>query len=156
VADTFIASTAKSSAAGGSSQTLRADLNGVDTGFLRFDLSGLAGKTITSVALRVHTSSTESWAGSYGTFDIKQVGQNDWKEQWMSYSNTVAVSNAVLGSLVAPSATNTWYATDLNTAAVQSRTGGLISMAVVGRVSDVMIINSRESTAKPELVVTYK
>jgi hypothetical protein len=119
-------------------------------------MSALAGKTITSATLRVH-SSTEAWAGSAGTFDVKVVVQNDWKEQWMSYLNTVAISNTVLGSLVAPSAPNTWYETKLvDTASVQQRAGNLISMAIVGRASDVLIVNSRESTAPPQLVVTYK
>jgi hypothetical protein len=155
VADTFIASSSPSSTAGGASATLRSDYPGTDTTFLRFDLTSLAGRTITAARLRVH-SSAEAWAGSKGTFDIKYVVQNDWKEQWMSYANTVAISNTVLGNLVSPSSPNTWYQVNLNVGPVQQRAGSLISMAISGRIGDVLIINSRQSTAPPRLELTYK
>ena len=153
--DTYTSTYNKTSTAGGSSATLRVDNVGVETSFLRFDMSALAGKTITSATLRLHTSS-EAWATSSGTFDVKLVALNDWQEQWMSYSNTVAISSTVLGTLGAPSATNTWYQSTLSPSVVQTRAGNLISMAITGRVNDVLIVNSKESTSPPELVVTYK
>jgi hypothetical protein len=157
VQDTYIQSSAPTSTVGGSSQVLVADGYGAETSFLRFDLSALAGKTITSATLRLHTS-TESWASSAGTFDVNLVTWNAWQEQWMSYTNTVPVTNTSLGTLSAPVASNTWYDTTLSPLAVQPQAGGLLSMAISGRIADVLIVSSRESGAStaPQLVLTYR
>ena len=157
ILDTYTASAAPWSAAGGSSTTLRSDFAGSDTTFLLFDLSSLAGKTITSANLRVHTS-TESWASSSSTFDIKQVYDTQWREEYMSSMNTVPVSSTVLGTLSGTTAPNSWYQTPLALAPIQARVGGRLSAAIVGRTWDVLIVNSRETgaTTAPQLVLTYK
>jgi hypothetical protein len=157
ILDTYTASAAPWSVAGGSSTTLRSDFTGSDTTFLLFDLSSLAGKTITSANLRVHTSA-ESWASSTSTFDIKQVYDTQWKEEYMSAINTVPVSSTVLGTLSGTTAPNSWYQTPLALAPVQARVGGRLSAAIVGRTWDVLIVNSRETgaTTAPQLVLTYK
>jgi hypothetical protein len=157
VADTYTSSTAPTSAAGGSSVNLRADKQGTDTTFMRFDLSKLSGKTITSAKLKVHAS-TEAWAGSGATFDVKFVATDDWKEQFMTLKNTVPVSSTVLGSLADPITPGAWYSITLSPTALQSSAGTLLSMAINARSGDVLIIDSRESGAAtaPQLVVTYK
>jgi hypothetical protein len=118
VADTYTSRSAPESTAGGTTTYLRADAPGTDTAFLRFDLSALSGKTINSATLRLH-SSTQRWAGSNATFDVKYVDSTDWKEANMSYENTVPVSKAVLGSLVAPNQPNTWYSIRLTPSRLQ-------------------------------------
>jgi hypothetical protein len=156
VADTYTASSAPTSTAGGSSPELRADVAETDTAFLRFNLSQLAGKTITSATLQLHSAS-EAWAGSTATFDVKLVRANDWKEQWMSYTNSVPIANTVLGTLVGPKSPNTWYQIGLSSSLLQSHAGGLISMAIAGRASDVLIFNSRKSgSLAPRLILTYR
>jgi hypothetical protein len=158
LADTYTSRSAPASTAGGNALTLRADIASYsDTSFLRFDLAPLAGKTITSATLRLHAS-TEAWAGSAATFDVNQVVANDWKEAWMSYTNSVPVSSTLLGSFVAPSSPNSWYASTLSPGAVQPRAGGLLSMALSARTGDVLIFNSREAGAvlAPQLIVTYR
>jgi hypothetical protein len=124
---------------------------------MRFDLSSLAGKTITSATLRLHTSS-ESWAASSAAFEVKWVSSTDWQEQWVSYSNTVPMSSTVLGTLPGPTTASSWTQVNLTQLpAIQSRAGGLISMAIVGRTGDVLIVNSRETGANaPQLVVSYR
>jgi hypothetical protein len=155
--DTYTSWLSPYSAAGGSSGILRADAPGSDATFVMFDLSSLAGKTITSATLRVH-SSTESWAGSVAAFEIKQVYDTQWKEQYMSYRNTVPISNTVLGTLSGTTAPNTWYQATLATGPVQGSVGGRLSTAIVGRAWDVLVMHSRESGAAtaPQLVVTYR
>jgi len=157
VADTYISRANVTSTSGGISTDLRADLGGTDTTFMTFNLSALAGKTITSASLRVHTSS-QSWSGSNAIFDVKQVQATDWKEQWMSYNNPVPISSTVLGSLSGATTSNTWYQVNLTQLApIQSQAGGLLSIAVTGRTGDVLIINSRESGANAaQLVVAYR
>jgi beta-mannanase len=156
-ADTFTSSSAKTSTAGGTSLTLRADKTGTDTAFLRFDLSSLTGKTITSATLRLRTSS-ESWAGSGATFDARLVNSTDWKEAYMSFSNTVPITSTLLGSLAAPSQPLTRYDAKLSASILQSRVGQRVSLALNSRSGDVLIISSRESATanEPQLVVTYK
>jgi hypothetical protein len=148
VADTYTARSAPTSTAGGFNRTLRADIAGTDTAFMRFDLRSLSGSTLKSAALRLHAS-TESWAGSAATFDLNLVGAVDWKEQWMSYTNTVPISPIRLGVMVAPRTPNTWYQLPLDPAALQPKVGSLTSMALRARSGDVFIFNARE--AGPDL-----
>jgi hypothetical protein len=146
----------KNSTAGGSSPTLRADVRGTDTTFLRFDLSSLAGKTVLSATLRVH-SGPQAWAGSNAVFDLMHVVANDWKEAWLSYNNTVPISNVRLGVLQGARSPNTWYSAPLDVNLIQQRAGKLLSMAVTGRTGDVLIFNSREAGPQaPQLYVYYK
>jgi hypothetical protein len=157
VADTFTSWSAPTSTAGGISQTLRADLSGSDTAFLRFDLTPLAGKTITSAILRLHSSS-DSFGGSGSTFDVDLVGSTDWKEAYMSFNNTVPISTTSLGTLLGPSNPNTWYQVMVNPMVLQAKAGKLVSMAISGQTGDVFIFNSRESGAAfaPQLIVSYQ
>jgi hypothetical protein len=157
VADTYIKASAPTSTAGGSNTVLGADRTGTETAFLRFDLSQLAGKQITSATLRLHTDNQRS-AGSAATFDIKLVGSVDWSERYMSWNNRVPVSSYLLGSLIAPANPNTWYQTSLNTSYVQSKVGGQISMAMSARTGDLLVFNSRESGSSlaPQLIVSYQ
>jgi outer membrane protein assembly factor BamB len=160
VADTYTARSAPNSTAGGTSLTLRSDVVGTDTAFLRFDLSQLAGKTITAAALRLHTS-TEAWAGSTVVHNIKYVASNDWKEQFMTFNNTVAPTSIASSAMatILGTAPNTFYQSSaLPTSTVQARAGLLISMAIDAPSGDVLIFYSRESGAAtaPQLVVTYR
>jgi hypothetical protein len=159
VADTYTARSAPNSTAGGASTTLRSDVVGTDTAFLRFDLASLAGKTINSATLRLHTS-TESWAGSTVVHNIKFVFANDWQEQFMSFNNQVAPS-AIASTPMATitgTAPNTWYPSSaLTLSTVQSRAGSMLSMAIDAPAGDVLIFNSRESgmNTAPQLIVVY-
>ena len=155
VADTYISRDAPTSTAPGSSTILRADSSGTDTTFLLFDLSSLRGKTISSVTLRLHTSS-ESWARSAAVADVRLVSATDWKEGWMTFRNSVPVSNTILGTVGGFKQPNAWYEITLNGGAVQARAGGLLGLAINTRSSDVWMVNSRESGAAtaPQLIVS--
>jgi hypothetical protein len=156
-ADTYTSASASTSTAGGSSATLRADVTGSDTAFLRYDLSSLSGKTITSATLSLHTS-TESWAGSGATFDARLVNATDWKEQYMSAANTVPVTSTVVGSLAAPKTASSSYTMNLNVTTLQSRAGSKLSLALSSRSGDVLIFYAREAGASKDaqLVINYK
>lgn len=135
---------------------LAADLEGYTTAFLKFDLSSIAGKTLTGVTLRIHTS-TESWATVNSRVNVKSVYDTGWYEQWMTFNNTVAVSPTILGWLNLATATDTWYDVPLYPSLVQPYVGHLTSMALQGTASDLLIFDSRESGANaPQLVLSYK
>jgi hypothetical protein len=160
VADTYISSSAPNSTAGGTSTELRSDAVHTDTAFLRFDLSALAGKTITSATLRLHTTG-ESWAGSTITHNIHYVAASDWSEQYMSFNNSIG-PNSIASSAMATltgTAPNTWYTSSaLSQSIVQARAGQLLSMSIDAPTGDVLVFYSRESgtATAPQLIVTTR
>jgi hypothetical protein len=158
VADSCTRRSAPDSAACGTSRTIQADLTGTDTAFLRFNLAPLAGKTIVSARLFVKKS-TESWASSMVPQVVRLVNDNAWKEQFLTYNHSVPISSTVLGNLAKAPPTSTWYQIPIATNVVQSRAGGLLSMAIQqDQGSDVLIFFAREAGAAnaPELVVIYR
>jgi hypothetical protein len=160
IADTYTSRSAPTSTAGGSSTFLRADVTGSDTAFLRFDLSGLAGKTVKGAHLRIHTT-TLSFAGSAVTFNIRFVNDDTWKEQFMSFNNTVSpfsIAPVPIGTVQGP-APNTFYtSSELDLKTVQAQVGTLFSMAVNAPQADVLIFDSREAgtATAPQLVLTLQ
>jgi hypothetical protein len=159
VADTYISSSSPTSTAGGTSTELWSDIAGSTTAFLRFDLSSLAGRTVTSATLRLETSA-ESWAGSTVAHNIHYVNDNAWQEQWMSYSNTVspAAIGPSIGTLLGPSP-STWYAsTPLDTATIQAHVGSPLSLSIDAPAWDILGFYSRESgqATAPQLVISYR
>jgi 3-phytase len=124
----------------------------VTKAFLRFDLSALAGRTLTSVKLRV-TTTADSSAGSTGRHTVKWVADTRWKERWMSADNTVAVSSTILGDLPANTLPGRSYEITLDRSVVQRSAGGLFSLALETASSDGLVFFSRESGSAPRLVV---
>ncbi len=155
IADTYIDSANPASTAGGTSTTLYVDNSPVQKIFLKFDLTSLAGKTISSVKLKFKTTSNTA-AGSANSLNVKFVNDVNWKEQYMSYSNTVAISSTVLGTVPTNSTANTWYLITLSASSIQPNAGGMLSMALESTGSDALLLYSKEATDKPQLVITYK
>jgi mannan endo-1,4-beta-mannosidase len=156
VADTYIDAAQPGSTAGGPSLSLLADGDPTRVAFLRFDLSSLAGKSIDSAALRIHTTSAVG-AGSNASFDIMYVPSNTWSGATMSMNHSVPISPTRLGVLASPSLGGTWYRATLVPTGVQIGAGGLLSMAVTTSSADGVFFNSKEGdpSMAPQLVVTY-
>jgi hypothetical protein len=136
---------------------LIADGNPYTVAFLRFDLSRLAGKTISSATLRIHTSNSAG-AGSAATFDIMYVANDSWDGATMSMNHSVPISSTRLGTLVSPSRVGTWYQTSLTPNGVQLGASGLLSLAIKNSTNaDGVIFNSKEGdpALTPQLIVTY-
>ena len=152
VADTCARKSLPGSAVCGTSSTILSDQTGTDTAFVRFNLSGIAGRTVLSAKLRLRKS-TESWASSITPHNVELVQDNTWQEASLSYNNAPVVST-MLGSFKAPS-TSTWFQVPLPIDVVQARAGGLISMAVQGQYSDLLIVYAREAGVDyaPQLVL---
>ena len=126
--------------------------------FLRFDLSSVAGKTITAASLHIHTSG-DADAGSNASFNIEFVQSNTWSGAAMSMNNSTPISSTWLGALVAPSQPNSWYQASLSPGVLQAHTGGLLSMAIIDyNSSDGLIFYSKEGdpAVAPVLVVNYQ
>jgi hypothetical protein len=154
VADSYIDSANPASTTGGTGTTLRVDTSPVQKTFLKFDLTPLAGKTISSVKLKIRTTSTTP-AGSVNSSNVKLVDNVTWTEQNLSYNNPVAISTTVLGTVPANTAPYTWYEITLMPSSIQQKVGGLLSMAIDGTGSDELLLYSRETTSRPQLIITY-
>jgi hypothetical protein len=97
------------------------------TGYLKFDLSGYAGTTVTSARLQVRTTTSKS-AGSPNAQAIRTVADDAWTESGLTYANRPTVGPAI-GSL-SRTAPNTRYTVSLDPAAVQAELGHTLSLAV--------------------------
>ena len=153
IADSYIDSANPASTAGGASTTLFVNSSPVQTTFLKFDLTPLAGKTISSVTLKFKTTSDTN-AGSVNNLNVKLVNNILWKERYLSYSNSVSISTTVLGIVPANSTPNTWYEITLAPSDIQQKVGSLLSVAIEATGSDKLLLYSREATDKPQIIVT--
>ncbi len=143
------------STAGGASTTLYVNASPAQTTFMKFDLTSLAGKTISTVTLRFKTTPDAS-AGSNGSANVKLVNDVLWKEKYLSYSNTVTISETLLGTVPANSTPDTWYEIPLEPSVIQRKAGGLLSMAIESTGADELLLYSREAADQPQLVIQYK
>jgi hypothetical protein len=145
MADTYVSSGTPTTSRAGST-TLRVDSNPVEAAYLRFDLSALTGRTITSVRLQLRQKNSSPSGGRVHT-----VSSADWPET-MTYDTRVPVDGPVVAEFPAVTA-DVEYDVDV-TAAL--RPDGQVSLAIVGASTDSSIWYSRESkNNRPRLVVTH-
>jgi hypothetical protein len=153
IADSYTTSAAVTSTAGGTSTTLVSDGDPVSTIYLKFDLSAFAGKTLSSVKLRI-TTAPLTYAGSLNAHSVRLVSDTAWKEAYLSYANSVAVSPTTLGTLGLGTLGGLTYDVTLDRSVVQPWAGGLFSVAIASLGFDGLVISSREGAADPTLFVT--
>lgn len=151
VADSWVGSDAASATHGGDT-ALYADGSPSKITYLKYDLSSLAGRTVTGASLEVSTTSG-AYSGSPDTERVHPVGDTSWTEGGLNYSNRPAVGTAVLGSLTG-ALSSTTYSIPLSTDAVQAATGGPMSLAIDSSGGDAFYISSRETAKPPRLVLT--
>jgi beta-mannanase len=155
VADSYIDSGYPSSAFG-TSTTLYVNAGTLNkTTFLKFDLSPLAGKTLSSVILKFKTTSAAA-AGSVNTSNVKLVNDLLWKEPYLRYNNTVPITETILGTVPPNTIPGTWYTITLSASDIQNNVGGLLSMAIEATGSDNLVLFSREAANQPQLIITYQ
>src|SRR5581483_8167945 len=123
--------------------------------FLRFDLSTLAGKTITDANLQI-TTTADSWAGSVGTQDVAFLNNNIWTESGLTWNNPIATNSATLvGTLNGAPDLTTSYQIPISISNIQSHLGGLYSLMMSSPSRDNLTFGSRESTTPPQLILTF-
>lgn len=150
IRDTYVDSSAKTTSRAGV-DTLYVDGSPEKIAYMLFDLSTLAGKTINSAKLSFKTNSGQ-YSGSPDKVGVYLVENTSWAEN-VTYSSKPAVSTTKLGEVSATNP-NTTYTFDLTLPPVQQRTGGLLAIAIVPTGNDAMYFYSRESSAKPQLIVS--
>jgi hypothetical protein len=129
-------------------------VKGESYAYLKFDLTSLVGKTVTSAILRVRTAN-DPYAGSPNTIKVLVVDDTSWGERTLTYENRPPFSMSVLGSRIMP-AINTSYDVTLSNALIQGKLGGLFSVGMDSSGVDSLGFISRDSSPKPQLIVTYQ
>jgi hypothetical protein len=147
VADSYINSQSPSTNYGASTNS-RVDSSPIFKQFMRFDLSSLAGQSVSSAKLRVYVTNT-----SVDSQGLKSV-DNTWSESGITYANQPTLGTSI-GTVSAASSTG-WKEVDL-TSYVKSKVGQLTSFVMEGngpKGDSLQFYSKENSTNKPQLVVT--
>jgi hypothetical protein len=119
-------------------------------GYLKFDLTSLAGLPISQATLRMWVSNM-----SVGTINIKSVDDTGWGETTINYNNLPA-KGATITSFI-PSTQGVWMEVNI-TSAVAAKAGSLMSLALEENPAstDGYAFNSKEAPSnRLELVVSW-
>jgi hypothetical protein len=154
-ADTWVNSASPTTTAGTSWVMRAKGTSGTQVPYVRFVLPAApAGKTLTAARLQV-TTSTNSWAGSLGSYEVRRVDNNTWAEATMTWDTRPAVSGTVLGTVAAGSAPSQNLAVTLSPAGLPGA-GGSVSIAMTGTSADNVEVFTKENpTGRPLLILTY-
>jgi len=137
----------------GSDAALYVDGSPVKVSYLKFDLSSLAGRTVTDVRLRF-TTTAGAYSGSPDRQYVEYVADTSWTEAGLTYANRPAVGAALAS--ISGTTSGTTYQLQLTSGDVQPAVGGLLSLAMDSAGSDAFYFGSRESTTPPALIITYQ
>jgi hypothetical protein len=132
---------------------LGVDNSPVEVTYLKFDLSAYAGRTLESATLQLRSAGS----GSTGTQNVKLVGDDNWTEGGLTYSNPRPTLGTSIGTL-GPTTTNTTYNVPLTISGLTGELGQQLSLGMDSSSSDGLDLNSKEagSTLAPKLVLTLK
>jgi hypothetical protein len=133
----------------GSSAQVIADNSPVKNLLLKFSVSGLAGRSVASVKLRLYCVDPAPFGGSF-----RAVGDTSWGETTVNWNNQPPATGAVLGTIGAV-ASGGWYEVDV-TPLVSG--DGVVSIEATSTSADGAHYSSKEGTAgrAPQLVVNLR
>ena len=129
----------------GGALTLDADASPAKQAFLRFPVSGLAGRRVSRVRLRMHQKDASPKGGR-----VYKLSTSSWSETATTWNAKPAIGGTPVASFEAVTAGN-WYEVDLGSAFVTA--DGTVSVAIDSSHGDGNKWASRESTTPPELLV---
>lgn len=133
----------------GTASSLRAYKSGSSqtNSHLRFPVTGITG-AVQSAKLRLYVTDTSTVGG--GT--LYRTTDNNWTETGISYSNQPSTTGSAL-AILGPVNMGTWIEVDVSSIVT---TNGVYTFGLYGNSSDVAYYGSRETTNKPQIVVTFK
>lgn len=120
--------------------------------YFKFDLSdpSFAGKTVTAAKLRVRAAK-ETSKPQYMYF----VPSSDWSEQTMTFNNRAAINGKLIGQGKGGTL-DAWVEMPLSSLIeVQSKLGGMFSLALANQSTSRFDMYTHETTSKPELVLEF-
>jgi len=146
VADAYVDSSVPNTN-NGTKKELFVDASPVQQAYLKFQLAGLTGNTVTSAKLRLYVTTNGSVKGG----SAAKVSNTSWGETTVTYNTRPAIDGPVLSTLGVVN-TNTWYEFDVTGAVTGD---GLVSLGINTVSTDGVHYASRENTGfAPQLVVT--
>lgn len=128
----------------GEATSMWVDASPVKQAFLRFDVAGVAGHTVTGVRLRLRQTDVSPLGGR-----VFAMSSNDWGED-VTWNSRPAIDGGLLGTFGAV-AGGRWYEADLVPTAVAG--DGTISLAIDSTDADGARWRSRENVEVPQLIV---
>jgi hypothetical protein len=127
--------------------TLTVDANSREDFLIKFTVSGLNGRTVTSAKLRLRSTDSSDRGG-----DFRRIADQGWSETSVTWNNAPPHDSGVIASLMAVSS-GQWYEVDLTPLITGE---GSYSVRVTSTSSNSAGYRSREASAadRPRLVVT--
>lgn len=122
--------------------------------YLKFDLSALVNKNISSVKFRL-TPSSHSYAGST-TQNIKLMDNTTWEEYKVNYNTKPSITPTILGT-ISNTQPGIAYETSLSPTLIQSSAGGVLSLAIDTDPANTkaLIFRTRDTATPEQLIITY-
>ncbi len=142
-ADTWVDASRATTAFGSSSQ-MRVDTSPASHSFVRFRVTGLAGRRVTGVRLRMYQRDASRTGGR-----VFAMTSKDWLES-MTWNTRPTIDGAQLAEFGAV-VQSTWYEVSLPNGTVPS--DGAVALAIDSTSSDGSTWGTREYTQKPQLLV---
>ena len=112
---------------------------------LRFDVSGIGGRTVERAALQLHNTNSATRGG-----EIHAVSNDSWQEETLTWANAPAAEGGLVASVGAVSSGND-YEIALSPAAIDG--DGVYGFRVVGASTDGATYSSKEAAAAPPRLV---
>lgn len=146
--DTYIQKSSPTVTAG-TATTLQIDNSPVKDVLMKFNVTGLTGKSITGAKLRLWNTDPSAKGGDF----FVAASTPSWTEATANWNNAPAKVGPAFASLGAVTANN-WYTVDLSTVVTGD---GVVNLRVSSNSSDGANYASRQAAAanRPQLVVSY-
>src|SRR5438128_4195900 len=135
----------------GTSPSLAADANLVRNTYLRFNVSGLASRTILGAALRLQVDATAGAESDSGGV-LPTITDGTWQETAITFNNRPAVDGPTVAS---QGPVRLGQTVDFNVASAVTG-DGTYNFAIVNNSADECDYRSREGGPAPKLVVTVQ
>ncbi len=144
VADAFVSS-ANPGMNYGTSAALRVDASPLVKSFLRFDVSGLSGQTVSRAVLKVYANSSTT-----GGLQARSVANNAWSESTVNYTDAPSMGGPLAS--VTSVTSGAWVTFDVTPYVTGN---GTFSLGLATNGSTALSLASRESGSNaPQLVLT--
>ena len=138
----------------GNSPVMKVDSVPLRVGYLKFDLSAYAGKSLVSAELRLRSGGSGGSA-SAGIQTVRRVADDSWTESALTYSNLPALGSTALGSL-GPTKASTDYRIPLALSSADADLGGILSLGLDSSHWDGLDITSGETSTPPTLFLVLQ
>jgi hypothetical protein len=116
--------------------------------YMKFDLTGLAGSTITSAKIKLKVTNDSS-----NVHSLKLLNNSSWVENTMTYNTRIDTASTPAVTTFIPNVINGFVELDISSV-IQNNVGTIITLAIDSSGTNTSAFNSREASAdKPVLVV---